>query len=311
MVTSCTKAFSAGEACKSWTRCLPANHGSELLSHYLLLDLFCPTGVPKDYINKADAFSSALSRKFTLDELITGLGKSMLFQNISNSAFGICFNFSREANVSKNLIPRCLSVQPALVDSNFTVMSLSHVIFLNSLLPSELRDKWRFLFSSSTHGESFSKCLSCIQEKGATILILKDDRGRIFGGFAPLSWKLGPKFFGKVRCITLNFAFILKHYVFYLNVSRNFRGISVPLGSILCRVLCNELQWEFPIHQHSAKNFAQRSCKKNNQFSRTTGQTLWGFWLNFVGHGRNTGIFCIVDRLWVWKGGLQPFLHNL
>jgi len=64
-------------------------------------------------------------------------------------------------------------------------------------LPAELRSKWRFLFSTDAHGESFSKFLGQVLNKGSNIIIIQDERGRVFGGFATHSWCLGPKFFGE------------------------------------------------------------------------------------------------------------------
>jgi len=96
----------------------------------------------------------------------------------------------------KDMIPHCLKVQPALLSTNFTTLDLGRVTFLNSLLPPQYKSQWRFLFSSATDGESFSKFLSSFQQKGATILIIRDNHDRIFGGFAASNWSLGPKFFG-------------------------------------------------------------------------------------------------------------------
>lgn len=78
---------------------------------------------------------------------------------------------------------------PAFID-------LSHIVWLNQHIPRKHQHKWRFLFSSHIHGESFSTMAGRIQEQGASILIIEDSSGYIFGGFAPQSWALGPNFFG-------------------------------------------------------------------------------------------------------------------
>ncbi|XP_072948268.1 MTOR-associated protein MEAK7 isoform X2 [Epargyreus clarus] len=73
---------------------------------------------------------------------------------------------------------------------------LSHIVWINSHLPQKHQHRWRFLFSSHIHGESFSTLAGRIQEQGASILIIEDTNGYIFGGYAPVSWAFGPNFTG-------------------------------------------------------------------------------------------------------------------
>ncbi|XP_028036776.1 TLD domain-containing protein 1 isoform X3 [Bombyx mandarina] len=78
---------------------------------------------------------------------------------------------------------------PAFID-------LSHIVWLNSHIPQKYQHKWRFLFSSHIHGESFSTMAGRIIDQGPSILIIEDNSGYIFGGFAPEAWSLGPNFGG-------------------------------------------------------------------------------------------------------------------
>ncbi|XP_026728450.1 TLD domain-containing protein 1-like isoform X2 [Trichoplusia ni] len=78
---------------------------------------------------------------------------------------------------------------PAFID-------LSHIVWLNSHLPQQHQHKWRFLFSSHIHGESFSTMVGRILDQGASLIIIEDNSGYIFGGYAPASWSLGPNFTG-------------------------------------------------------------------------------------------------------------------
>ncbi|XP_055372161.1 MTOR-associated protein MEAK7 [Condylostylus longicornis] len=92
------------------------------------------------------------------------------------------------------LLPFCEGLQyvpdyPAFTD-------ISQMLFINSNLPAQFRTKWRFLFSSQIHGESFSTLLGRIMDQGPTVLIVEDSNGYIFGGFAPDSWSLSPNFVG-------------------------------------------------------------------------------------------------------------------
>merc|ERR1719391_378922 len=86
---------------------------------------------------------------------------------------------------------------PDLPDNTVTSLSLLQTVFLNSHLPHELRTIWRPLFNTDTDGESFSKFAGAIMKQGPTLIVIWDEVGNIFGGFATDSWKLGPKFFGK------------------------------------------------------------------------------------------------------------------
>ncbi|XP_067622474.1 MTOR-associated protein MEAK7 isoform X2 [Eurosta solidaginis] len=82
-------------------------------------------------------------------------------------------------------------------DSNYTpILDIPQVIFLNSNLPNEYRNKWRFLFSSKIMGESFSTMLGKIVNRGATLLVIEDEDHYLFAGFSPESWSLKSNFYG-------------------------------------------------------------------------------------------------------------------
>jgi len=89
------------------------------------------------------------------------------------------------------------TVLPKLSPGNKTSLSLLQILYLNSQLPHEVRHIWRPLFNTDEHGESFSKLTGCILHQGPTLVVVWDDQGSVFGGFATDSWKLGPKFYGK------------------------------------------------------------------------------------------------------------------
>lgn len=93
-----------------------------------------------------------------------------------------------------NLLPNCEGLIntpqfPAFID-------ISQIIFINSNLPIECKNKWRFLFSSQMHGESFSTFLGRILNQGSTVIVIEDSNGFVFGGFAPAEWSLCPNFVG-------------------------------------------------------------------------------------------------------------------
>jgi hypothetical protein len=200
IIESYLKCFGSLPAAKSWARSLPVSpEGISALAHHILRDLFYPFGPPKDFLEKEDESVSA-SREFTPDEVMAAVSKSALFLHLHNSVLSHCFNFDQESYFAKYLIPHCRKVTSLSTSttSKPTLLDLTRVMFLNSQLPPELQDQWRFLFSTVTHGESFSKLLGLIRDKGATIIIVKGNGGRVFGGFAPQSWTLGPKFYGRL-----------------------------------------------------------------------------------------------------------------
>ncbi|KAI8432545.1 hypothetical protein MSG28_013542 [Choristoneura fumiferana] len=87
---------------------------------------------------------------------------------------------------------RCLDAMPdypAFID-------LAHIVWLNSHIPQQHQHKWRFLFSSHIHGESFSTMAGRIQDQGPSILIIEDNSGYIFGGYATESWEISSNFSG-------------------------------------------------------------------------------------------------------------------
>ncbi|XP_065423354.1 MTOR-associated protein MEAK7 isoform X2 [Chrysemys picta bellii] len=96
-----------------------------------------------------------------------------------------------------NLVPECKGIKGRRFVSFLDIPS---IIYINSQLPSELQLKWRLLFSSRVHGESFSQLCGQIVNKGPCILVLKDSDGYIFGGFASQSWDAKPQFQGDNRC---------------------------------------------------------------------------------------------------------------
>uniref|UniRef100_A0A1Q3F8M4 MTOR-associated protein MEAK7 n=1 Tax=Culex tarsalis TaxID=7177 RepID=A0A1Q3F8M4_CULTA len=96
--------------------------------------------------------------------------------------------------VLHTMLPLCEGLQympdyPAFTD-------LSQMLFVNANLPTAQQNKWRFLFSSQIHGESFSTLLGRIVDQGPTVIIVEDSNGYIFGGYATDSWALGPNYLG-------------------------------------------------------------------------------------------------------------------
>lgn len=82
-----------------------------------------------------------------------------------------------------------------------SILDIGKIMFLNGQIPTALRSKWRLLFNSKIHGESFATFLGKIMNQGPTLLIVQDHEGYMFGGFAPHSWNLKPKFVGNESAV--------------------------------------------------------------------------------------------------------------
>ncbi|XP_036226276.2 MTOR-associated protein MEAK7 isoform X2 [Bactrocera oleae] len=112
------------------------------------------------------------------------------------------FNGLYSRNSAKSLKSSCFfssNILPVLeaVGTNYTpILDIPHVIFINSNLPNEYRNKWRFLFSSKIMGESFSTMLGKILNRGPTLLVIEDEDRYLFAGYSPESWALKSHFFG-------------------------------------------------------------------------------------------------------------------
>ncbi|XP_033012770.1 MTOR-associated protein MEAK7 isoform X2 [Lacerta agilis] len=95
------------------------------------------------------------------------------------------------------LLPECQGVR----DSRFvSLLDIPSVTYINSHLPSKLQHKWRLLFVSQVHGQSFTQLCGHIVNQGPCVLVLKDTDGYIFGGFSSCSWVVKPQFQGNNGC---------------------------------------------------------------------------------------------------------------
>lgn len=80
-----------------------------------------------------------------------------------------------------------------------SVLDVIAVIFLSSHLAREQRQRWRLLFSSQLHGQSFSQLCGRVTHRGPCLAVLEDRDGHVFGGFASCSWEVRPQFQGETR----------------------------------------------------------------------------------------------------------------
>lgn len=80
-----------------------------------------------------------------------------------------------------------------------SVLDHNSVLYLNYNLPSMYQSEWRFLFSNSVYGDSFSQLVAHITSKGPNLLVVRDKKGHLFGGVAADNWECRPKFYGNIN----------------------------------------------------------------------------------------------------------------
>lgn len=96
--------------------------------------------------------------------------------------------------------------RPALLDEHAEQPAATRLLprgavesLAGRLRPDE-RARWRLLFDSAQHGQSFNRFLKHVLGKGPTLLVVRTTAGDVLGGYAPESWAVGPKFHGGYSC---------------------------------------------------------------------------------------------------------------
>ncbi|OXU25524.1 hypothetical protein TSAR_000214 [Trichomalopsis sarcophagae] len=217
----------------------------------------------------------------TFDQVETWFRQAATFKTIQSHVFQCLFLVSQKkgdkntsARINElNLLPLCRGLEN--IPHFPSILGLGDVLFLNLSLPHELRNEWRFLFSSQVHGESFSTMLGRITLQGATIIILQDKDDHVFGGFASDNWTLSPNFAGNQSCflfqlepqiLTFPATGYNSHYQ-YLNLHQQ----TMPNGLLMGGQLNYPglwLDWEYGSGKSSVscttfQNYIQLSGKEN------------------------------------------------
>uniref|UniRef100_A0A8D0GT17 MTOR-associated protein MEAK7 n=1 Tax=Sphenodon punctatus TaxID=8508 RepID=A0A8D0GT17_SPHPU len=122
---------------------------------------------------------------------------SVFLTVIIQQGLHVLHSLQDQAKDTINVVPRCKGVKEGVFVS---LLDIPSIMYINCHLPSELQHKWKLLFSSQVHGESFSQLCGHIVNKGPCILVLRDLDGYIFGGFSSHSWEVKPQFQGDNRC---------------------------------------------------------------------------------------------------------------
>eukprot|EP00730_Choanoeca_flexa_P000750 TRINITY_DN10322_c0_g1_i7.p1 TRINITY_DN10322_c0_g1~~TRINITY_DN10322_c0_g1_i7.p1 ORF type:complete len:414 (+),score=85.47 TRINITY_DN10322_c0_g1_i7:101-1342(+) len=84
------------------------------------------------------------------------------------------------------------------------LLTIPMLSVINASLPKHCRDRWQRLFSTTDDGQSFASFMGAIAKAGACVLVLEDESGHVFGGFASQPWTIQPAFYGKDNCFVFS-----------------------------------------------------------------------------------------------------------
>ncbi|KAM3339898.1 MTOR-associated protein MEAK7 [Capsicum galapagoense] len=91
-------------------------------------------------------------------------------------------------------------IHPKNIDPAVILLSKEYAWHIGGALPKDELHEWRLLYHSTVHGLSFNTFLGNISnDKGPTLLIIKDREGYIYGGYASQPWERHADFYGDMK----------------------------------------------------------------------------------------------------------------
>lgn len=107
---------------------------------------------------------------------------------------------------------------------------------LAGCLPPELGKSWRLAFNSQRDGKSFNtmvgKLAGCL---APSIVIVRDDRGNVFGGFAPMPWVKSGAYFGDFSTFIFQLSPAMRVYK-ATGINENFMWCGVGFKELPCGI---------------------------------------------------------------------------
>ncbi|KAG2262745.1 hypothetical protein Bca52824_069824 [Brassica carinata] len=87
------------------------------------------------------------------------------------------------------------------VDSNILLLKKEYAWHIGGALPHHELEEWKLLYHSSLHGQSFNTFLGHTSNTGmsASVLIIKDREGCVYGGYASQPWERHSDFYGDMK----------------------------------------------------------------------------------------------------------------
>ena len=89
---------------------------------------------------------------------------------------------------------------PQLTQGSSALLGEADLRLLSDALPPRCRLTWRLVFSSARDGTSFSRLCALGARASATVLVVRDAGGAVFGGFCAAPLAKSPRWFGDYAC---------------------------------------------------------------------------------------------------------------
>ena len=159
-------------------------------SSYLGQDLFFQGQAQCD---TADSEPNSMSSE---DDVERWLTRCPVLLNMIDMIFSTAFPIGSEEEYLRLRTMMIPLTQNAEWDKFNTILNVTNALVVNHAIPIELRSKWRFLFSTTVHGSSFTTFTGHIMNKGSTLIIIRDRDGHVFGAFAEEGWEHNGQFYG-------------------------------------------------------------------------------------------------------------------
>lgn len=87
------------------------------------------------------------------------------------------------------------------------ILTLEHIAYLDHAVPITCQlCRWCLLYSTEAHGSSLDTLLLLTKNQSPTMLVVKDDNGNVFGGFASDEWHRATQYFGNGESFLFSFA---------------------------------------------------------------------------------------------------------
>ncbi|XP_020610901.1 TLD domain-containing protein 1-like [Orbicella faveolata] len=152
------------------------------------------------------------------EEVVSWFGKFPLIENLFLAVSRACFldveslleekphglDEGCEETVAHVQYDRSHIIMPCKFEVDFSkidsLLDIPSIVLINHHLPASQQHRWRLLFSTQIHGESFSAFIHQITNQGPVVIVVRDTSGHVFGGFASMSWTIKSHFVGDSYC---------------------------------------------------------------------------------------------------------------
>lgn len=138
------------------------------------------------FLNQNEKFLSSfeeLLRSYELEE------RKEKAKQLSNAVPVFCSNFKFELKTQLRTLMDLNTKPSAGLESKLVPGPEAHSFFSRILSTHFLRPKFQLLFRASEHDFLSSKFHAMCDGKGPTIVIIKNSKGFVFGGFSKISWE--------------------------------------------------------------------------------------------------------------------------